>query len=169
LLPALLSGCGGQAGQEPAARSISPIFITRGIVRPAPLPAGVADVLNEDATVVGIVVQGRARAYTLQGMSPMACHVIDDVVGRSPVSVTYCPRTGCVRAFTGEGKAPLPIKSGGYKDGLLLFCGGDLFEQETGKSISNGKAFPFQRLPFEQTTWGEWKKSHPDTDVCGGG
>jgi hypothetical protein len=125
--------------------------------------------LHDNLKVVGVVVDGKSRAYTLQGMTPIMHHVVDDLVGKTPVTVTYCPSTGCVRVFTGDGREPLPIAVSGYRDGLLLTLGEHQFDQKTGRSITKGEPPPIRRLPYEETTWGEWKKAHPDTDVFEGG
>ena len=57
------------------------------------------------------------------------------------------------------------LKLGGFDKGLLLMVGSHYFEQATGKSLTPGVEFPYDTLPHELTTWGEWKQSHAETEI----
>jgi hypothetical protein len=146
-------------------------FVVPGLRRPPTRPAALAG-LADDSPVIGVLAGGRPRAYLLGAMTQRAHHVVDDVVGETPVTVTYCDQADCVRVFTADtpGK-PLPIDLGGW-DGkaMLLRVDGVFYRQDTGKGHSSGglRDFPYAPLPFERTTWGVWKEAHPDTDVFTG-
>jgi hypothetical protein len=146
-------------------------FVVPGLQRPPARPAALA-ALPDDAPVVGVMVQGRPRAYLLEAMSKRSNHVLDDVLGETPVTVTYCDQADCVRVFTANTPGvPLPIDLGGWDgDAMLLRVDGVFYRQDTGKSKLDGDRgnFPYAPLPFERTTWGAWKAAHPDTDVFTG-
>ena len=89
-------------------------------------------------------------------------HVINDVVGQVPVTVSYCNRTDCVRVFTtgDDSHQPLDVGVGGFADGkMLLHLAHRNFRQDS-------REIPLPSLEFERTTWKSWKTAHPDTDVC---
>ncbi|HJZ93047.1 MAG TPA: DUF3179 domain-containing (seleno)protein, partial [Gemmataceae bacterium] len=133
---------------------------------PAVSAAGAA--LSDDDTVIGVVAAGRPRAYLLRAMNGgPENHVINDLVGGTPVSVTYCDLGRCVKVFTDSGSNPLELKVGGYQDGMVLYVGDRSFRQSTGKSTSpeDSGEIPLSRMKFEQTTWKKWREAHPDTDV----
>lgn len=103
----------------------------------------------------------------------MERHVVNDLLGRLPVTVTYCDRTDCVAVFTGPGGGlPLAVAVGGWaghydEGGLLLRVGAALYRQDTGApwGDDSGAPFPYARAECERTTWGHWREEHPDTDV----
>jgi hypothetical protein len=128
--------------------------------------------IPDDAQVIGIVCDGRARAYSLAAMSLMTKHIVNDVIDTSPITVTYCDRLDCVRVFEGEANSgkPLAVNLMGYREGLLLQVGGQIYEQESGRSLTsgNGAVIPLAAHPYQRTTWKEWKAVHPTTDIFTG-
>ncbi|HJZ91553.1 MAG TPA: DUF3179 domain-containing (seleno)protein [Gemmataceae bacterium] len=143
-------------------------FIWPGRVRPAVVPARAATLADEEM-VIGVVANGKARAYRVRAFSRMFDYVVNDVVGDTPITVTHCDRTGCTRVFTGDGSEPLPIKMGGYVDGLILLVNGTFYYHEDGRPADpRGPPFPYRQADFEQATWMAWRTAHPDTDVYEG-
>ena len=161
---------------EPANKPSPPIdmgtmpspFVAPAIVLPPVRPAAEAN-LPDDETVVGVVVSGGARAYLLKALSPVSKNVVNDLIGDTPVSVTYFARTNCVRVFTDviTGK-PLDIRMGGYSGGMLLLVEGSFFQQESSQSLTPGLEFPYRTMSYEETTWGSWKQAHPESEVYTG-
>jgi hypothetical protein len=141
-------------------------FMWPGVNRPPTVPAAAAD-LADDEPVIGIVVAGRPRAYRLKALAAMTGHVVNDVVAGSAVTVTHCDRTHCTRIFTASISEPLPIMTGGYKEGLLLKVGDGFYHQADGTSSSDphGAPLPLALLDYKQVSWKEWRTAHPDTDV----
>src|SRR5438105_7303951 len=89
-------------------------FIVPGIDRPAAVPADEAD-LDANTEVIGVVVGGKARAYVLAALRGPMHHVVNDVLGADPVTVTYSDRADCVRVFTGPAAGrPLDFGLGGW-------------------------------------------------------
>jgi hypothetical protein len=143
-------------------------FDAPGIVRPPTVAADKA-ALDDDTPVIGVSAGAVDRAYLIEAFEngPMA-HVVNDVLGAVPVSVTHCNISGCTSVFTGDTRGqPLELSLAGLKDyRLVLKAGGRPYRQETCEPLSEGSPpFPYARYPAEITTWGVWRQRHPDTDV----
>jgi hypothetical protein len=146
------------------------------IQRPTALPAD-AVTLPDDTVVIGVEAGGRRRAYVLRALYPPERHVINDVLGGKPITVTYCDVTDCLAVFTDpDADAPLEIATGGWQGKLvrgkftgsmLLRVGSFLFRQDTGQPLANhgDKLLPYTRAEFVRTTWKAWRDARPDTDV----
>jgi hypothetical protein len=122
--------------------------------------------------VIGVSAGGRHRAYTLQALTRLDEHIYNDLLGSVPITVTYCNLDDCVKVFTAPNRdQPLDIAFGGpdldRRRKLWLRVGETLFRQDTEKPVEPGptKSFPYAKTDFVRTTWGEWKKAHPDTDL----
>ena len=164
----LVMGCSestsGPETKQPVGMMSTP-FIVPPTDNPTVHLAESVDVPDE-ALVVGVVVGEKSRAYLLEAMSSLMSHVVNDVIDKTPVSVTFYDRTNCTRVFTDiDIGAPLNLKQGGFKDGLLLSVGPHFFEQKTGHSYTPDVVFPYTQMPHEVTTWGPWKQAHPETSI----
>jgi hypothetical protein len=144
-------------------------FSCPGITRPPTLPAAEAKVAD-DTEVIGVSAAGRHRAYVVLALAHMTHHVVNDLLGEVPITVTHCSLSGCNKVFTDSKPAVLDVWVGGIvRNRMLLRVGSTYYVQETGKpEAKNMPPFPYPEHPFEQTTWGAWKTAHPDTDIyCG--
>ncbi len=56
--------------------------------------------------VVGVTVNGQSRAYLVEALSRPDYHIINDMIGLVPVSITYCNINRC----------PLRVHAGGCQD-----------------------------------------------------
>ena len=139
-------------------------------VRTPPAEAAEEAGLDDAEEVVGVVVNGAARAYRLGALRDPRHHVVNDLVGGAPVSVAYCDLTDCIRTYTGPGAEPLRVRSAGIKDGgLVVKLDGVYFDHQTGRVVEGppGAApLTHDRVPWIRTTWGHWRREHPATDVC---
>jgi hypothetical protein len=139
-----------------------------GVIQPPVLAPSDVPWKGEDE-VVGVTVNGLSRAYLVDALSRPDHHIINDVIGLVPVSITYCNINRCARAFTQEGAlAPLDIAVGGQHNlrELLLLVDGARFHQSNLQPYNPGDgpaSFPYQNVPLTVTTWENWKKLHPDT------
>ncbi len=133
--------------------------------------------LPDNAPVIGVMAAGRYRAYALRTFDYIDQHVVNDLLGNTPITVAYCNRTGCARVYTDPiGNRPLAVAVGGWvgepgigPDGVMLLrYESSYYYQDTGRSYSGPADFPFPPSDFEQMTWGEWRRAHPDTDVISG-
>ena len=138
-------------------------------VRTPPAVAAEAAGLDDAEEVVGVVVNGAARAYRLGALRDPRHHVVNDLVGGAPVSVAYCDRTGCIRTYTGPGAEPLRVGIAGLRDGgLVVKLDGVYYDHRSGRVVEGppGAApLPPDRIPWTRTTWGRWWREHPATDV----
>ena len=143
---------------------------------PMTVPANAAS-LPDDAVVIGVEAGGRHRAYLLEALYPSASHVINDLVGGKPITVTYCDMTDCVAVFTAPNSdKPLEIAVGGWQGqmvhgkpqgSMLLRVGSNWYRQDNGQPRANhgDPPFPYTKTDFTRTTWKEWSGEHKDTDV----
>jgi hypothetical protein len=124
-----------------------------------------------DEPVLGLVVNGQARAYSTNQLNDH--EMVIDEVGGVPVLVTYCPlcRTGIVydRRVNGE---VLDFRHRGwlYEESFVFADTrtGSLWVQATGKAVYGAyRGTRLERLPVTHTTWARWREQHPETLVMG--
>ncbi|MEQ9406961.1 MAG: DUF3179 domain-containing (seleno)protein [Fuerstiella sp.] len=167
VLVSVSTGCGDPSAEIPddgmdeklnAAMQNTP-FITPGITHTAMQPSDPTEA-SDDEPVLGIVVDGEARAYSVTAMSSISAHVVNDLVGNTPVSITWCDRTNCARAFTADTPGqPIPLSVGGFVDDEMSL----LFENRMYPQTS--PEIPLQDYDVEVTTWGQWVNQHPNSKV----
>lgn len=137
---------------------------------PDVVPASTGDFfLVSDDLVLGVVVNGEARAYP-HGV--LWWHeIVNDVLGGRPIVVSFCP-------LTGSGLVYDPVINGQlhnfgvsgllFDNNLILFdrTTESLWSQMRVQSICGslqGTRPPL--LPLVQSTWAAWKAMYPDTTV----
>ena len=128
-----------------------------------------ATTLKNDNRILGIVINGVARAYPINIMNWH--EIVNDQVEGIAFSVTYCPLCGSGIAFKGV-TAGRPLTFG--VSGLLFDSDVLLYDHQTeslwsqlkGQAI-NGvlKGNKLSWLPLEHTTWQAWKERYPRTQV----
>lgn len=129
--------------------------------------------LRDEDLVIGVEIEGKAKAYALSAVHAPDKHVYNGLQGDRPVTVTFCDLADCVRVFTQAGEAkPLGVKieHGASKDKkMVIRLDNHLFHQSTLEPADDATgAFPLQSVPFIRTTWGEWRKQHPNSDLFTG-
>jgi Protein of unknown function (DUF3179) len=152
-------GLSSDMANEMNSPEMSTPFMFPGMVDPTFESADKTE-LADDAEVIGIVVGDVARAYHVTALSSPATHVVNDVLGGRPVTVTYCDRADCARVLTRDGqKKALGIGLGGWMRGKMSL-------QINGKLIPQDDLMvDYSDFPFERMTWKEWKAAHPTTVV----
>lgn len=118
--------------------------------------------LDDEAIVIGIVVNGEPRAYLREAfaMSPSR-HVVTDSIDSTPVAITHCDRIGCTRVFTGpQLEEPGNIRVGGWRVDQTLALIVD--EREYSQKSAE---IPLDEVPFLELPWGMWRELFPDTLV----
>lgn len=146
-----------------------------GLIQPPTSSAQGSGMRDEDE-VIGVEIGGRARAYRIAALGDRANHVVNDMIGGVPVTVTYCNITKCVRVYTDpQGTAPLGLSVGGLAidkgQQMVLKFEGHFYFQKSGKPIELGSgqaAIPYDLIEPTRTTWKEWVGRHPDTEVYTG-
>jgi hypothetical protein len=147
-------------------------FIWAGIKCPPVFPAAEVH-LKDDEDVIGVAAGGKHRAYLVSAFRSQMEHVVNDLLGDIPVTVTYCNLNKCHRVFTSEARGiALDICLGGSGgDDLLLMVDKRFYGQKSGNEVLGGiHLFPYPDLEqgtgtVQRTSWGKWRAGHPDTDV----
>ena len=148
-------------------------FMARGRIPAVDDPqfvSAAAAKLPPEAWVLGVVVDGRARAYSLNLLN--AHEVVNDRFGDRPVAVIWCPLANAGAAYDRRVKErELRFEmSGVLMNGSIV-----VQDKETdtfwplilGKAaVGPLKGTPFTPLPATvKTEWKDWRRDHPDTLV----
>lgn len=133
------------------------------------IPATNADWLNDDDRVLGVYLNGIAKAYPLNIMNWH--EIVNDTFSNRYVLVTYCPLCFSGMAFDPviNGERYLFGVSGLlYNSDVLLYDRKteSLWSQIMSRAIT-GKYFgrKLEVIPLENTTWRDWQRKHPGTLV----
>lgn len=141
----------------------------RSIDDPRFEPAGNVTALADDELVIALTVDGESKAYPLRLI--WTHEIVNDELTGRPIAVTYCPlcRSGLV--FSREvGHRTLEFGV----SGKLLNANLVMYDRQTGTYWSQVRASAIVGplvpadltvLPSRITTWGQWRRAHPDTRV----
>lgn len=119
--------------------------------------------------VIGISVNGDARAYPLQIL--VWHEIVNDLVGGTPVVVTYCPLCFTSQVFLRniDGQVVQFGTSGKlYNSNLVMYdrTSESLWSQALGEGIVGKYAgMKLEKIPFEVSYWDDWKKQFPNSKV----
>ncbi|MEM9828318.1 MAG: DUF3179 domain-containing protein [Planctomycetota bacterium] len=139
--------------------------------RPAMLSADEADYLDDQDVVFGITGGGRAKAYPKR---ILAWHeMIKDSIAGEPITGVYCTLCGAViiyKSTAGEIEFDFGTSGFLYRSNKLMFDEStkSLWSSLTGKPVIGplaGNGLRLDTLPVVTTTWGQWKRRHPETLV----
>ena len=143
------------------------------LTNPNLIPATEAEYITDKELVFGISINGDTRAYPYRFMDWH--EMLNDVIGDVPISLAYCTLCGSGILYkTQLNKSEDPIIFG--SSGFLYRSNKLMYDQKThtlwnqfngqpvvGKLANSG--IELEVLPLVTSTWGEWKKKHPDTKV----
>ena len=138
---------------------------------PAMLAAEEAAYLEDDHVVFGISVNGDARAYPKRILGWHEMFV--DVIGGVPVAGVYCTLCGTVILYHTEHDGvnhALGTSGFLYRSNKLMYdrATQSLWSTMRGAPVVGplaGKGIALDRGSVVTTTWGEWRRRHPDTQV----
>ncbi len=139
------------------------------IDRPRFLTAAQAREVRPDDRVLGLHLNGAAKAYPITIMNWH--EIVNDRFGDTAVAVTFCPLCGTGMAFDASiGGKTLQFGVSGllYNSDVLLYDrqSESLWTQIGRRAISGTyKGTRLASLPLEHTTWADWRARHPDTLV----
>ena len=134
-------------------------------------PEEAAEWINDTDVVVGVEIDGDARAYPIR---IIAWHeMVNDTIGGVPVSLAYCTLCGSPILFDGRvGAEVYRFGTSGllYRSNKLMYDRNTrtLWNQFSGKPAWGplvGEDIRLKVLPVVVTTWAEWFALHPDTTV----
>jgi hypothetical protein len=125
--------------------------------------------MSDDDIVIGLEINGDARAYPL---FILVWHeIVNDKVGNTPVAVTYCPLCYTNQVFKRviDGKEVEFGTSGKlYNSNLVMYdrLTDTYWSQALGQAIKGElTGLKLDIIPFDVIFWADWKKLHPDTIV----
>ncbi|MEJ8569106.1 DUF3179 domain-containing protein [Elongatibacter sediminis] len=127
--------------------------------------AGIAD----DDLVLGVVIDGVARAYPAYILNHS--EVVNDTVANQPIAITYCPLCGSGLAFhrqLGDKTVEFGVSGLLHNSDLILYDrdSKSLWQQITGTAIAGPRrGETLTGIPLSMTTWSEWRAAHPATGV----
>ena len=116
-------------------------------------------IIPETTPVIGVIVDGKARAYMDEGMAEADQHIVHDTFGNQQLTIVYCDKSNCVRVFDStEAELDSILMAGMKRDQLQLKVG-------TRDFALDDESIPIPDYESERTTWSEWKAAHPETDI----
>ncbi len=138
---------------------------------PDMLDAQEADYLDKDDIVFGIEINGDARAYPKRILAWHEMFV--DTVGGVDIAGVYCTLCGTVIPYKTEFEGTdFTLGTSGflYRSNKLMYDADtqSLWNTLTGEPVIGplaGKGIALEHLSVVTTSWGEWKRRHPDTQV----
>lgn len=139
------------------------------IDRPKFVSARDAPFLTPGDRVLGLVRHGVAKAYPVRIMNWH--EIVNDRFGSEKIAVTFCPLCGTGMAFESQiGGRALDFGVSGllYNSDVLLYDRQteSLWSQILGKAISGAfKGTALRAVPLVHTTWSDWRRRHPETQV----
>lgn len=145
-----------------------------------PVVAGASEgagYLQPDEPVLGLLVNGEARAYPYRIMDPH--EMANDVLGGVPISIAHCTLCGSAIAYDGRGPdgVTYTFSTSGllYESNKLMYDRQTrtLWNQFTGQpvlgpmveTVAEADGAWFNAFPLVTTTWASWLAEHPDTTV----
>ncbi len=139
------------------------------LLNPKFVPAKTADFVKKEDRVLGLFINGEAKAYPIKIMNWH--EIVNDSVGGKPVMVSYCPLCGTGMAFDPmiSGKKHIFGVSGLlYKSDVLMYDHEteSLWSQIKQEAVTGAMTGTrLKMLTLSHTTWEGWKKKHPETKV----
>lgn len=138
---------------------------------PKMIPAAEADYLEDGNVIFAVSVNGDTRAYPKRILGWHEMFV--DVVGGESVCGVYCTLCGTVILYKTTHKGfNFQLGTSGFlfRSNKLMYDRGTLSLWNTlwGRPVVGplvGKDIELERLSVVTTTWGEWRKRHPETTV----
>ncbi len=135
------------------------------IDEPSFLPTGAVSFLADDEPVLALEIDGDARAYPIQVM--IWHEIVNDTVGGTPVSVTYCPLCNTAVAVDRRvGERVLSFGTSGslYQSALVMYDRQteSLWSHFTGQAIAGVlTGTELDSYPVATVAWGDWRDAHP--------
>ena len=136
---------------------------------PELLDAADATYMQPDDRVMGIEIDGIARAYPI---SILNWHeIVNDQINNQRYAVTYCPLCGTGMVFdsnVGGQVTDFGVSGLLYNSDVLLYDRNtdSLWSQIMAEAISGELVGEkLKAIPVSQTTWRDWLERYPDTQV----
>ncbi len=136
--------------------------------------AAKANWLANEAIVFGVTIGAEARAYPLRIMEVR--EMVNDELGGRRIALPYCSLCGAAQAYFTDnaplGADPLVMRTSGLliRSNKVMYdlTTHSVFDTFRGRAVTGPLAeigFEFQPVTVVTTTWGDWKRAHPETTV----
>jgi hypothetical protein len=144
----------------------------RALDFPKMVKAADADFVDDTEYILGVTLNGESRAYPTRYV--WWHHVVNDKMGEGdktvPFVVTYCSVCNTGIGFdTRLNGTPLMFDFYGLYNGVAIMADrdtGSVWLPVSAKAVKGERTGEkLTTIPVLDTTWGEWKKLHPDTLV----
>ncbi len=124
--------------------------------------------LVDEALVLGTVVGSSTCAWSTEMLLPH--HIVNDVVGTTPVAATWCAacRSGLVFSRVTKGRTLTFEVAGVWRRNLILRDRETetLWQQATGEALIGPlQGATLELLTSVQSTWAAWRAENPDTEL----
>ena len=136
---------------------------------PVFVKAGDAEFLRANDRVLGVEINGIARAYPVRILNYH--EIVNDSIGDKAVVITYCPLCGSGMAFSSAingRRLEFGVSGLLYNSDVLLYDrqSKSLWSQIKRTAVTGSmKGTQLDVLPLSHTTWRDWQVRHPDTQV----
>jgi len=139
------------------------------IDEPKFVPSSDADYVSDTDIVIGLRINGEAKAYPL---FIMVWHeIVNDEIGNIPVAVTYCPLCFTNQVFEriiDDQVVEFGTSGKLYNSNLVMYdrLTDSLWSQALGLAITGElSGYELKKIPFDVILWKDWKSLYPDTSV----
>ncbi len=140
------------------------------LTAPHHTPVSEADFLDAQDRVVGVSIEGEARAYPIRLLNWH--EVVNDELAGTPFAVIYCPLCDSAsvmgRRINGE-VLEFGVSGLLHNSNVMLYdrTHDALWSQIGFNALSGPYAGQeLSHLPFDLTTFGQWRRDHPDGTVA---
>lgn len=151
-----------------------PVSCIPALDDPAVTDAAGGDWYDDDGVVFAVTVNGEARAYPKHIME--AHELVNDTVGGVRLGIPYCTLCGSAQAYVTEGVAgtdrPLVLRTSGllHRSNKVLYDldSTSVIDTFTGEAVTGPlreQGVTLEQQTVVTTTWGRWKRAHPDTTI----
>ncbi len=136
---------------------------------PTMIRAADASYLSAQDRIVGIILDGQARAYPVAILNWH--EIVNDAINGRRFAITYCPLCGTAVAFDAKinGRdTDFGVSGLLYNSDVLLYDrdSESLWSQIMKQSISGPRVgSKLKALPISHTSWAHWLDKHPDSLV----
>lgn len=126
--------------------------------------------MSDSDLILGININGDIRGYPL--LILVWHEIVNDVVGETPIAVTYCPLCFTNQIFnrTLTDGQTLEFGTSGklYNSNLVMYDRktNSLWSQAMAQSIAGElSGVKLERIPFDLAYWRDWKQLYPESQV----
>lgn len=139
------------------------------ITKPHLVAADAVTFLQPGDRVVGVERNQVAKAYPLRILNWH--EAVNDTIGGTPIVITYCPLTASALVFqrtVGERTLSFGISGRLYQSNVLFYDhqSESLWSQLKGEAVTGPETGSrLHVLPTVVTTWADWRRRHPQTEV----